>query len=500
MEYTNNKLIEDTAEGVLMDRMNIIELKKKVADGDIDSMNELAHRYMMGIGVSIDYKLAVENLQLAANLGNPLAMANLAIYYAQGVCVDKNIKLALDLFYKAACQGVNIREVIFQYIGKENLFSLVLEGEPLAEYYYALTLGDDEETKKDALLLSTSNKKVALALCALAIRSYLNNPTRDNLESKKWFQQAVDNGFDYYQMLNQIALTEQQIGIKNGVNICEAVRGFIGERFERPFILVKITGHEWAKKLINNGEIFFRSLGKFREISKPGVGDLYEGVANTRDALPFWNEIEKESLFEMAEVGMYDECMAHERIYCLYALEYSKDGEFIFPNIRMRQFGDSAVVIWDGVEFCRRIENALLEAHGNSIWFGHKRVNYDVIFSKSQTYTEFSKTEPFAWQNEYRLVVDIANGRIERNEWNNMTDFAKLMYLNAGDKTELFDDSGCDLVSIGDISDISTMYSIEEFINLNTTIIEKAKPYYTDKSSSDSNHCAAYAYRPFVKL
>lgn len=156
----------------------------------------------------------------------------------------------------------------------------------------------------------------------------------------------------------------------------------------------------------------------------------------------------------------------------------------------MRQFGDSAVVIWDGLEFCRRLESALNKKYGNSILFGYKRVNYDVVFSKSRTYTEFYKTEPYAWQNKYRFIFDVANGRIEKTEWDkmpkentdsifdklgDMSDFAKLMYLNFGGKLDFFEDSGGDVVFIGDISDISTMYPIEDFTNINDIIIKKVR-------------------------
>lgn len=495
-----------------MCKPNIETLKKRAIQGDIDSMNELARCYTMGIGVDIDYNMALIYLQQAAKLGNPLAMANLAIFYAQGICEDRDIWKALDLFHKAACQGANIRETVFQYIDKEDLHSLALKGCPSAEYYYALTLGNDEETKRDALILSASNKKSALATGALAFKKFLANPTPSNFEAKKLFQQAVDNGYDYFQMLNQIALTEQQLGLENKFSICDAVRSFIAEKYERPFILVKLTDKKWAEKLVNYGEVFFRSLGAFREIDKPGVGDAYEGVANTT---VIWNKIEQESLSEMVEFGMYDEYMAHEKIYCLYALEYSEEGNIISPDIRMRQFGDSAVVIWDGFEFCRRLESALNNKYGNSIWFGHKRVNYDVVFSKSRTYTEFSKTEPYAWQNEYRFILDVANGKIEKtvcdkkpkenansifDKLGGMSDFAKIMYLNSGGKLDFFEDSGDDVVSIGDISDISTMYPIEDFINLSDIIIKKGTPYRIDNSPSESNHHTAYAYRPFIRL
>lgn len=497
-----------------MKKVNVEELEKKAAEGDISSMNELAHDYTMGIGVAVDYNKAFAYLKRAAMLGDCLAMVNLAIYYSQGICEDKNIEKALDLFHSAACQGANIRECVFQYIDKEDLCSLAQKGYPSAEYYYALSLGNDEAIKRDALISSASNKNLALAVLALAFKSYLANLTPNNYEAKKLFLRAIDCGHDYAQMLNQIALTEQQIGIEGKFDICDTVRDFIGEKYKRPFILVRITSKKRAEELVDKGTICFTSIGEYRKVEKPGVGDFYEGTANTKNVLPFWKELDKEAISEIMGIGMHDEYMAHEKIFCLYALEYSEDMNFIFPNIRMRQFGDTAVVIWDGAEFCRRIEKELKRIYGDSIWLGHKRVDYDVIFSKSQIYTEFSKTEPFAWQNEFRFVLDLANGRIERKEWDKkpiessrklldqlegMSDFAKLRYMSSGGKQELFDDPGNVLISIGNTSDICTMYSVEDFINLNKAITEKAVPYRIDDSSDYSDHVKAYVYRSFIK-
>lgn len=485
----------------MLREINIEELKKQASEGNIDSMIELARRYAMGIGMAIDHKLAFMYLERAAKLGDPLAMANLAIFYSNGVCGEIDVKRALHLFHSAACQGANIRDSVFQNVDKNDLYRLAAEGYAPAQYYYALTLGNSEENKRDSLILSASNQKLALAAGALAVKTYIANPTLDNIEAKKLFQQAVDYGYDYFQMLKQIAITEQQIGAENTLNICAAVRTFIGKKYyERPFILVKITSQKRAEELVRDGSVFFRSLGQFREISKPGVGDPYEGVANTKDAHSFWREIEEEAISEIFEIGMYDECMAHEKIFCLYALEYSEDGNFIYPDIRMRQFGDSAVVIWDGHAFIQRIEKELNKRYGDSIWFGHRRVNYNVIFSESRTYTEFSKTEPYAWQNEYRLVFDAANGRIESREWNRMTDLARLLYLNDGGTLNFFVDSGSELISIGDLSDISTMYPIDDFINLADKVTKGRTPYSFNNFSESLDHPAAYIYRPFIHL
>ncbi len=375
-----------------------------------------------------------------------------------------------------------------------------------------MSLGDDEKEDRELFLSSASRKKLATATSIIAFDCYLTDPTLGNLEAKKLFQRAVDYGYDYSQMLNSIAVTEQQMGIANKINVCDAIRCFMREKYERPYILVRTTAKKWAEKFVKEGSIRFATIGGYRKSDKSGVGDFFEGIANTGNALPFWREIDDGTISEMQSLGMLDEYMAHEKICSLYALEYSEDDKFVKPDIRMRQFGDSIVVIWDGPEFCRRIENELKKKYGNSVWFGHKRVDYNVMFPKAQTYAEFSKTEPYAWQNEYRLIIDLANGRIERTEWDKepnkdsqnlfdrlggMSDYAKLMYSFPDGKNEFFDDPGDIIISIGSIEDIGTMYSIEEFINLSDKITEKARPYRINDSLDNLNHSKVSVNRPF---
>lgn len=439
-------------------------------------------------------------------------MANLAIFYAQGVCGEKDVKKALDLFHGAACQSVDVRESVFRNIQREDIHNLALKGYPSAEYYYALSLGNDKSEEREMFLSSACEKKLALAVSVLGLRCYLVNPTLSNLQAKKLFLQAVDYGCDYSQMLNSIAAVEQQMDLDNKINICDAIRYFMREKYDRPYILVRITAKKWAEKLVKEGSIRFATIGGYRKSDKSGVGDFFEGTANTGNALSFWQEIDDGAISEMQSLGMLDEYMAHEKICSLYALEYSEDKKFVKPDIRMRQFGDSVVVIWDGPEFCRRIKNELRKKYGDSIWFGHKRVDYNVIFSKSQAYTEFSKTEPYAWQNEYRLVIDLANGKVERTEWERepskdpqnlfdrlggMTDFAKLMYSSPDGTQELFEDPGDIVMNIGNMEDICGMYSIEEFINLSNEITKKARPYRIDDSLDNSYFLQASVWRPF---
>ena len=48
--------------------------------------------------MDINYEIVLGYLKQAANLSDPLVMANLAIFYLQGVCGDKNVKKHLIYF------------------------------------------------------------------------------------------------------------------------------------------------------------------------------------------------------------------------------------------------------------------------------------------------------------------------------------------------------------------------------------------------------------------
>lgn len=481
-----------------MDMQNLID---NANQGDIQALNELARRYACGIDVPIDYTISVKYLQIAADLGDPLAMCNLALCYSQGVGIKQDIKASLDLFSKAACQGANIREVVFQNIDIADIKKLALEGHPAASYYYALFLRNTNIDEQHSLLNDASQKGMPLAAAFLAMKDYFANPSSDNISAKNLFIQALDNGYDYCHLLNTVIDTTAQIHIENDLEICNLVKKAAQERLNRPFILIKITNKKWADKFVNNGEVFTQSLGNFRKIKAAGIGDQFEGVSSTSNSESFWKDSQTEQFFEeCTEYGIFDEYMSHERIFCLYALEYSENGEFVHPDIRMKQFGDSAIVIWDGNEFCRRLENEIHKKYGDSIWIGYKRVTYNVIFNQACHYDEFSKTEPYAWQNEFRFVIDIANGRVEQTEWDNMTDFAKLMLQNAIGKPEFYTDSGSELITLGDISDICTIFPIEDFLKVSENISTIAKNNIKKINAKTPEHKTLYLGRPFIKL
>lgn len=82
------------------------ELISKGAElNDIDCIAQLGYYYMVGQGVDLDYKKAVNYLSKAAKEGNMYAQYNLGICYSNGFGVGQNPELANEWLKKAAEQG-----------------------------------------------------------------------------------------------------------------------------------------------------------------------------------------------------------------------------------------------------------------------------------------------------------------------------------------------------------------------------------------------------------
>ncbi len=188
---------------------------------------------------------------------------------------------------------------------------------------------------------------------------------------------------------------------------------------EKPYYLVKFIDQKWADKLVN-GEVFMRAISCFGDISRRSMdsqnefrGDALEGINYS-----FGNQI-----------GLIDVLTYREKIYCMYALEFDEEtGHFIKPDNRILEFGDTAVIIHNTGEFLRRICYAMLDRFENDFWTSFQRVEYNVDFSVEQPYDEFCKAPSYAYQNEFRIALDLAKGKFNPEQLKDVTDFARLTF------------------------------------------------------------------------
>lgn len=169
---------------------------------------------------------------------------------------------------------------------------------------------------------------------------------------------------------------------------------------------------------------------------------------------------------------------------------------------------------------------AAINKHHGDIWVGYDRVKYEVDFTRRNNYTEFSKTEPYSWQNEFRIVVDTPDGKLSKEVWDGMneserknleekedktpyeelklhtsgmTDFAKLMALNSGCTSSLYEDSGSEKVYLGSLDGICESFPIDDFLNLTPTFLEAIEKAKWDNLSDVPEHKRPFAWRPIIK-
>lgn len=133
---------------------------------------------------------------------------------------------------------------------------------------------------------------------------------------------------------------------------------------KQPCLPVKITAKKWADKL-QDGSVYMRSLHDFGSWSaikrhnsgngqmKDGVqGDIGEGTVRRVDPKvgdEFFNSFDPELRSVMKDMFYIEENIFQFcKIYCMYGLTYLIDERrFEQPDERLREFGDSAVIIYD---------------------------------------------------------------------------------------------------------------------------------------------------------
>lgn len=237
---------------------------------------------------------------------------------------------------------------------------------------------------------------------------------------------------------------------------------------ENPYFLVKVVDNQWAEKFMD-GEVFMRAIACFGDLSKRSKdsqnqfrGDVLEGLSysfkNHRNPFAYIEDTSG-SISEIApnQVGLIDVLTYREKIFCLYVLEYDiQKSQFIVPDERISEFGDTAVIVYKPRVFLDRVVQEMLRRFGNDFWTSFMRVDYDVDFSFERPYNEFSKAPSYSWQKEFRIALDLAQGKFDPDTIGSITDFARLTFPGQIEE-DTNPDSLADSITlnIGDMRDIS---------------------------------------------
>jgi len=237
------------------------------------------------------------------------------------------------------------------------------------------------------------------------------------------------------------------------------------------FLPVKVLDKQWADKLMS-GSIFMRSLYEFgiwnlgtkikdqaKEIDNSFRGDISEGLVeniNPQIGDPFYNSFPpyiKPYIYTMTYIdeGTYK----YFKIYSMYCLTYNISlKQFEQPDKRLRDFGDTAVIISNQKEFYCRILRELNKKFGNNIYLKIDNVNYYNLFKDFGDFNIYFKEKKYEWQKEVRIAVALLNGNeIKIDE-------------NGRQFKAVIKDTNRLILEIGNIEDIAVTISTEDLINL----------------------------------
>lgn len=275
-----------------------------------------------------------------------------------------------------------------------------------------------------------------------------------------------------------------------------------------PYYLVKVTDKQWADKLLD-GDIFMRPLSEFGDLLRrdPGCsnnfrGDILEGVSHSfssKDDSSFFRDAIGGEETQPKGMGQFAECFLQERVFSLYCLEYSEDlSSFIEPDRRLRDFGDTAVIIVDPAVFLRRIFDVLKQQYIDLFWAGAKRVEYFVDLTKLAEYDEFTKHDSYSWQNEYRLALDLNTGLADLQAWEGMTDACKAMFLSQGGRVSFHAERKPIVLKIGDIRDACITIPTWDLIDLRFPSDERLNHIQVPPPLMPPRKAVVTTYRPVM--
>ena len=455
--------------------VTIDDIKVLAENGSPDAQNELAIAYMTGEGIAKNTEKAVCFFKKAADKHHIHACVNLAFCYIDGVGTNKDVSQAIHFLAIALRQAhpgelnPNLLELFFsEKIDIVALSEIAEQGNAQAQYFLGMCYADGTQVTQDRakaweLYVKSAEQGEALALCIIGV--YVAEGTgvmRDLFHAEEILTHAT----------------------ASGSNMAGVYKRVIRERIinEVPYLLVKITDKKWAKSLLD-GNIFMRSLADFADFTKRKAdtnntfrGDVLEGISESfiSGYNPYGYATYKGKILKDGTVGVVDALTFRRKVFCLYSLEYNVTKKcYMKPDEQLRSFGDTAVVITDVAEFLRRVNLVLTERYGDSFWWSCRRVHYNVDLNADFTYNEFNKSHSYTWQNEFRIALDLSEGKFHPEILKEVTDYAKIRFIGKIEE-DTHDDSISNALSlsIGDIRDICVEMPVSELLELENTAFE----------------------------
>lgn len=181
-------------------------------------------------------------------------------------------------------------------------------------------------------------------------------------------------------------------------------------------LLLKFGGSQRIQAFLERGELYLNTLEEYRKAEhNEQRRDQMEGTlrqtVSTRGTLLVsrskdgpWHELPGESTFRERHTNRE---LLTLNVLCLFMLTFEdtddpRIGRTVSDDV-ITGFGDSAVVIFDPVEFLRRTK---AEAERRGFRFDRKPVKYQDLAAHSGGIGPFVKDTRYSHQQEFRIAVD----------------------------------------------------------------------------------------------
>ena len=234
------------------------------------------------------------------------------------------------------------------------------------------------------------------------------------------------------------------------------------------FTPVKVLSQKYAESLLN-GVVFMRPLREFgswtrfdhlndKELDNSFRGDYFEGTvevfSDVEDSV-FFQKLNPNFKEIVKNVRYIDQGeIQYLKLFCLYRMEYDPTTDFFKqPDPRIRNFGDTAVIILDFGEFLRRFALKLFERWPKAVFLVDRITYYDHSLTKKIP-PAFGKSKQYEYQKELRIAI----GELHEGHFAQEPEAEKVYALVRSAENEI--------LQIGNIRDIAIRIPIDDFLNL----------------------------------